>query len=264
MKSRIPVAAMRHAGTRLKVSTEDGFRNEIRSWNGESDGLFWSDGPVLDAELDGLAKLKAWAGRGLTPLHLAAAFGDFSVPLPQQDNNLVYLDEGYYQPPGSSSPWFTEEVLSIKAMATARTERGWTPLHFAAMFREDNFSLTWRCLNHAMATARTERGWTPLHFAAEYNKHPSTVEILLDPLGDTRPRRHRRRLLNARDEDGSTPLHLAAAFSETPSVVEKLLEAGANPKAKNAKGRIPWDLISDDSPLKGTDVYWWLREGRFE
>ena len=89
------------------------------------------------------------------------------------------------------------------------------------------------------------------------------VKRLLYGVGEL-PRWYRRMLLKARDEDGSTPLHLAAAFSETSSVVEELLLAGANPNAKDAEGKIPWDLISDDSPLKGTDAYWWLYEGRFE
>ena len=155
--------------------------------------------------------------------------------------------------------WSEEDILSIREMVTARTERGWTPLHMAAMFREDNFELTWTYLTENMSSGnwtppRTERGWTPLHLAAAYNKDPSTVERLLTLFGGRK----------TRDADGWTPLHMAAAFSETPSVVQKLLEAGANPKAKDAEGRIPWDLISDDSPLKGTDVYWWLYEGRFE
>ena len=69
--------------------------------------------------------------------------------------------------------------------------------------------------------------------------------------------------LEARAEGGATPLHEAARFSETPAVVAALLDAGADPAARDAEGRTPWDLIEDDSPLKGTDVYWRLNEARF-
>ena len=69
--------------------------------------------------------------------------------------------------------------------------------------------------------------------------------------------------LEARGEDGWTPLHVAAGLSGTPAVVTALLAAGADPAARDAGGRIPWDHIGDDSPLKGTYVYRRLNEGRF-
>ena len=69
--------------------------------------------------------------------------------------------------------------------------------------------------------------------------------------------------LEARTEDGRTPLHMAAALSTTPAVVVVLLEAGADPVAKGADGNTPWELIEDDSPLKGTDLYWQLKEASF-
>ena len=69
--------------------------------------------------------------------------------------------------------------------------------------------------------------------------------------------------LEARGEEGATPLHLAAVLSETPAVVVALLDAGADPAARDAFGRIPWDFIGDDSPLKGSDAYRRLSEARF-
>ena len=69
--------------------------------------------------------------------------------------------------------------------------------------------------------------------------------------------------LEARDENGGTPLHMAAAFSKTPEVVKVLLAAGADPSARGDVGVIPVELVPDDSPLRGTDVYWRLNEGRY-
>ncbi len=48
------------------------------------------------------------------------------------------------------------------------------------------------------------------------------------------------------------------------AVVTALLAAGANPAARDADGCIPWDLIEDDSPLKGSDVYRQLKDARFQ
>ncbi|MCY4332736.1 MAG: hypothetical protein OXC96_09635 [Cyanobacteria bacterium MAG CAR1_bin_15] len=67
----------------------------------------------------------------------------------------------------------------------------------------------------------------------------------------------------ARDEDGTTPLHWAAADSQTPAVVKALLDAGADPSARAEGGVTPVELVLDDSPLRGTDVYWRLNEGRY-
>ena len=68
---------------------------------------------------------------------------------------------------------------------------------------------------------------------------------------------------NARDVFGLTPLHRAAAFSQTPEIVTALVNAAADPNARNEDGDTPFELIPEDSPLKGTDVYWRLNEARF-
>jgi len=62
---------------------------------------------------------------------------------------------------------------------------------------------------------------------------------------------------------GYAPLHVAAAFSKTPEVVKALLAAGADPSAKTEDGKTPVELVPYDSPLRGTDVYWRLNEGRY-
>ena len=44
-------------------------------------------------------------------------------------------------------------------------------------------------------------------------------------------------------------------YSKAPAAVQALLDAGADSKAQDDVGRIAWDLVPDQSPLKGTDVY---------
>ena len=58
-------------------------------------------------------------------------------------------------------------------------------------------------------------------------------------------------------------MHMAAVLSKTPEVVKAPLDGGANPGAKTKEGKLPVELIPDGSPLRGTDVYWRLNEGRY-
>jgi len=59
------------------------------------------------------------------------------------------------------------------------------------------------------------------------------------------------------------PLPIAAEASKTPGVVKALLDAGADLEARDGNGQTPVELVPDDSPLRGTDVYWRLNEGRY-
>ena len=106
--------------------------------------------------------------------------------------------------------------------------------------------------------ARDGDGFTPLHRAAAHSQTPETVTALVNAAADP----------NARDVFGLTPLHRAAAFSQTPEIVTALVNAGADLNARDLNARdgdgdTPFELIPEDSPLKGTDVYWRLNEARF-
>ncbi len=70
--------------------------------------------------------------------------------------------------------------------------------------------------------------------------------------------------INARKGKYSrTPLHLAAQFNENPKIIITLLEAGADPKAKDKDGKIPWDYAKGNEALKGTNAFWRLKDLRF-
>ena len=60
------------------------------------------------------------------------------------------------------------------------------------------------------------------------------------------------------------PLHVAAAKSDSPAVVKALIDAGANIEPRDESGRTPWDFAQHNGALKGTDVYWRLREAQYE
>ena len=60
-----------------------------------------------------------------------------------------------------------------------------------------------------------------------------------------------------------TPLHLVAMNNDNPAIIEVLLEVGADPAGRSGDGETPWDVVPADSPLRGTDAYWRLNDGRF-
>ena len=77
----------------------------------------------------------------------------------------------------------------------ARTEDGWTPLHWAAGLNESPAIITALLDAGADPKARDKDGKTPLHWAAWSNGNPAVIEALLDAGAD----------LKARDRLGKTP-----------------------------------------------------------
>ena len=146
-----------------------------------------------------------------------------------------------------------QDCLGAGADPNARGVLGLTPLHRAALFSKTPEVVTALVNVGADPNARAALGFTPLHWAAAESQTPEVVTALVNAGADP----------NARDEDGFTPLHRAALFSKTPEVVTALVNAGADPNARTGDGRTPFELIPEDSPLKGTDVYWRLNEARF-
>ena len=54
--------------------------------------------------------------------------------------------------------------------------------------------------------------------------------------------------------ESGAPLHFAAQEGHAAAIAA-LFEAGGDPVARTGDGRIPFDLIPEDSPLIGTPVY---------
>ena len=181
-----------------------------------------------------------------------------------------------------------QDCLGTGADPNARDGGGYTPLHLAAEFSKTPETVTALVNAGADPNARDVLGLTPLHrgggkepdtgdrhgprqrrrgpqrarrvrrlhtaaLAAAFSETPEIVTALVNAGADP----------NARDVLGFTPLHRAAAFSKTPEVVTALVNAGADPNARTGNGDTPFELIPEDSPLKGTDVYWRLNEARF-
>ena len=67
---------------------------------------------------------------------------------------------------------------------------------------------------------------------------------------------------NTRNEYGLTPLHDAARYG-TAAAITLLLDAGAHPNARDKWGDTALDLITEDSPIYGTDAYWRLNDAKY-
>jgi len=131
-----------------------------------------------------------------------------------------------------------EELLDGEpALATSWSKDGFTALHLAAFFGEEDAAkiLLERGAEVNLVARNASIHVTPLHSAAA-GSHPGIVKLLLEHGADP----------NAAQDGGFTPLHSAANNDDKESV-EALLEAGADPSLANDEGQTPADLAGDET-----------------
>ena len=135
--------------------------------------------------------------------------------------------------------------LNRGADVSATDEYGWTPLHFAAIYRYvDIVSLLLEI--GADANARDEIGWDPLLYvisdAHDAKSDPEIVAMLLDHGAEVNA-------VNMRDANKFTPLHWATVLHNpaTHDIVRILLDNGADVKAKDNFGQMPLHYASQAS-----------------
>ena len=123
------------------------------------------------------------------------------------------------------------ELLEDTELAAAWSSDGFTPLHFACFFgQEQVVELLLECGADPNPVARNPMKVVPLHSAAAARNLP-IVTALLDHGA----------LPNVRQHGGWTPLHSAAQHGDR-TMVEQLLKHGADHRAKNDDGATPTDL----------------------
>jgi hypothetical protein len=113
-----------------------------------------------------------------------------------------YLGEELSAMVGVGDVQEAKRLLDEGADVNARTESGYTPLHWAAKFGYTE-AASLLLERGADVNARKEDGSTPLSFAAMEGQ-TETAELLIERGAD----------VNARTESGSTPLRIAAIGTE--------------------------------------------------
>ena len=126
-----------------------------------------------------------------------------------------------------------ELIKSDRSLASAWSPDGFTPLHFAGFFGQENSART--LLENGAdpnAVAKNAMKVAPLHSAAA--GHNVNIVRLLREHGAAP---------NARQQRGWTPIHEAAQSGDS-DMVELLLKHGADPAAKNDAGVTALDLAT--------------------
>ena len=170
---------------------------------------------TVEALLNAGAEPNAPGANSLCALHFAAQFDDI---------NSVSL------------------LLKKGANASAADGNGRTPLHVAAMFEHP--AITKRLIAAKADTTALVKGtdgdsYAALHIAASAGSVDNVELLVVEAKAD----------VNGRSKPGEkTALHVAALAKDVP-VIAKLLSLGADPLLKNAEGKAPADLATDEAVL---------------
>jgi ankyrin repeat protein len=124
----------------------------------------------------------------------------------------------------AQSPSCIKLLLDHGADVQWKSDLGFTALHYAAYYKDDEAYLLPLLDAGARVNEEDKYGWTALAATAEYD-HVKSAKVLLQ----------RNAAVESRDKNGWTPL-LRAVASNSHGVLELLLEAGADYRALTYRG----------------------------
>ncbi|CAB1120702.1 unnamed protein product [Ectocarpus sp. CCAP 1310/34] len=225
-----PMAPAAKSGTNLAgdLSDVDGRRDDSGHWlRGRGNAPNWAG--VIQALVEAGAAVEARDRRGFTPMMTAGEKGNRET-VAALANSGAEVDAKEARG-GKRTPLV---IAAQRAVNATNESAGMTPLHLAVV--NDQHAAA-RLLVHSGANVclPDARGLTCLRLSIEMADAP-TVALLLaaEPPAD----------LSVKDENGGTVLHAACRLGLT-DIARLLLEHGADPHARDARGRTP-ELVALD------------------
>jgi hypothetical protein len=140
------------------------------------------------------------------------------------------------------------DAAERRRLVAATNEHGWNAIHFAAVYGRIEMLQPMLHLAPELVHEPNRAGWLPLHYAAGFGQK-DVIDVLVENgavVGATNDNPHG-------EYCGFTPLHRAfrwwGSSGSDPTkgdAIRHLLSLGACPMAKDAAGRTPVDLVSDN------------------
>jgi ankyrin repeat protein len=224
----------------VKALLEKGAKTEVRNWLGFTP-LMWAS--LIGNEgackllIDHKADVKADSVYG-TAVESAAMSGNPKVLKLLLDNGAPLSKErvdkigALATAADQGQPEMVRMLLALKTDVNAVDDAGMTPLMHAA--RRGQMACAQLLLDNGAKVEPADM-WnrTALHYAAQ-NGHADMAGLLISKGAK----------VDAADKQGNTPLLLAARYGGDVATVNALTKAGANPDAKDAKGRSAADIAA--------------------